>query len=450
MRLSLQRTNRETSVTEPTRMRGPDHPAPSVSGSGMDRKVSRKRAKIAFGATAGFGVLAFAGFVWAVKPAPAGVYVIKASRLDIAEVRRGMLDESVTMLGVVAPAETVLIDAVEGGRVEKVLAHSGDFVAKGQVLLELTNTQLQLDVLARETEVSAQMNSLRSQELQLERSRLNDAEQIARNQAEIERLERQVTRSQRLAKEGALAPATLEDQQAQLDLQRKLQEIAKDAVATGERMSRSQMEQMGVATQRLERNLEAARTSMSQLTVRAPAAGALASFTPELGQTLTRGARIGQIDSAQDLKLAVSVDEYYLRRFQSGLPGVARVGEIECKLKVGRISAQVENGAFKADLLFVGPCPAQLRRGQSVSAKIVLSDAQPALTLPNGPFIAATAGRYAFVVDADGRGAGKRDIVLGRRNATSVEVVQGLKPGERVIVSDYEGFADSKALQIQK
>jgi HlyD family secretion protein len=437
-------------VTEPTPIRKPDA-APSMSGGGMDRRVSRRKTRIAIGVTAGIAVVALAAFVWMVKPAPAGTYVLKASRVQIAEARRGMLDESVSSLGAVAPAQTVLLDAVEGGRVERVLAANGDVVAAGQILLELTNTQLQLEVLARETEVAAQMNQLREQELALERNRLNDSQTLARGQAEVERLERLVTRSERLAEQGAIAPAQLEDYQAQLVLQRRLQDISKNAETAGERMSRSQMEQMRIATQRLERNLEAARNSLSQLTVRAPVAGVLTSFTPEVGQTLSRNARIGQIDAAEDVKLTVSLDEYYLNRITPGLAAEATINGTACRLKIGRVSSQVENGTFKADILFEGPCAGgQLRRGQSVPVKIVLSEPQPALLVPNGAFMISTGGAWVFVVSTDGKSAERRDIKLGRRSIGAVEVLEGLRPGERIVTSDYEGFADARALQIQQ
>lgn len=416
----------------------------------MDRRIDRSRIKIAIGIAAGLAVILFGAFIWAVKPAPAGVYVVKASRLQIATVARGMLDESVSVLGAVAPAHTVLLDAVEGGRVEKVLAANGDVVKAGQVLLELTNTQLQLDVLARETEVSSQLNQLREQELTLERSRLADSQTIARGQAEVERLERLVDRSERLFKEGALSAAQIEDDRAQLKLQRQLQVIAKDAEANGERMNNSQIEQMKIATTRLERNLAAARNSLDQLTVKAPVAGTLTSFSPEVGQTLARGVRIGQIDDAEEVKLSVSLDEYYLTRITSGLPATAEFDGQPCKLKVGRVSSQVESGAFKADLSFDGPCGSgQLRRGQSLPVKIVLGQPQPALLVPNGAFMTTTGGRWAFVVTADGKEGVRRDITTGRRSAAAVEVLTGLQPGDRVVVSEYEGFAEAKGLQIQ-
>jgi HlyD family secretion protein len=415
----------------------------------MDRRVSRKNFRIAMAVAAGVGVLALAAFVWAIRPAPSGYYVVDAKRLQIATAAEGMFDEFVATLGTVTPGLTVYLDAVEGGRVEKVLANGGDVVKKGQALLELSNTQLRLDVLARETEVASQLNSLSAKELELQRSRINNARNLAQAKMQMETLERDVARSERLAKEGAFAQATLEDKRAQYELQKEIFAFAQETLTTDERMNSAQMEQMRLSTENMKRNLATARSSLDALTVRAPADGTLTSFNPELGQSLGKGARVGQIDSNGDLKLTVSVDEFYLGRFQSGLTGEATIGDKKYELKVGRVSAQVESGTFKADLLFVGDAPESLRRGQSFPVKIFISEPAPALLLPNGPFITATGGRWAFVVSADGNTATKRNITLGRRNVGAIEVVDGIKRGERVVVSDYEGFGTAKALQIR-
>jgi HlyD family secretion protein len=421
-----------------------------LSGRGMDRRIDTSRKKLVIGIGVGAAVLVFAAFAWAVRPAPAGVHVVKASNIQIETAENGRLDDFVSALGTVMPGQTVYLDAVEGGRVERVLVLNGDTVKKGQVLLELSNTQLQLDVLTRETEVSAQFNELRQRELDMERSRLNNARNLTQAQTQRDQLLRKVARNERLTKEGAYPPAVLEDEKAQLVMAEELLSIAQDQKETDERVGRSQMEQMRLSTQRMQRNLDAARDSLDALTVRAPVDGVLTSFNPELGQSLNKNTRVGQIDSTEDLKLTVAIDEFYLERFRSGLPAEAKIGDETYKLTVGRVSAQVENGVFKADLHFEGEKAPPLRRGQSFPVKVILSDATTALILPNGPFVTATGGRWAFVVSKDGNGAERRDIKLGRRNASAVEILEGVKPGEKVVTSDYEGFSQAKALQIRK
>jgi HlyD family secretion protein len=420
-----------------------------VSGRGMDRKVDRSKSKMMIGIAAGLGVLIVAAFVWAIRPAPAGYYVVDAKRLQIAAAEQGVMDEFVGSLAQVTPAQTVRLDAVEGGRVEKILVDSGDTVKAGQPLLVLSNTDLQLQLITRETEVQGQINDLREKEIAIERDKLQFRQSIAQNKARLSTLERDLAANEKLFEAGAYPLNKIKSDREGVDLQKELLQIEQERQAKEASMMSSQLEKMRGNTDRLEANLDIARAALGALTVKAPVAGTLTGFNPELGQSLAKNSQLGQIDSVADLKLTLQVDEYYLARFSSGLKGEAQIGDQKYELKVGRVSAQVENGTFKADLHFVGKTPESLRRGQSFPVKIFISEPAPALMLPNGPFITATGGRWAFVVNADGTEAAKRDITIGRRNAGAVEVLNGLKPGERVVVSDYEGFQTAKALQIK-
>jgi HlyD family secretion protein len=420
-----------------------------VSGRSMDRKVDRSRFKMMVGGAAAVGVLIVAAFVWAIRPAPAGYYVVDAKRLQIASAEQGMFDEFVGSLAQVTPAQTVRLDAVEGGRVEKILVNSGDTVKAGQPLLVLSNTDLQLQLITRETEVQGQINDLREKEIAIERDKLQFRSSIAQRRAQLAIAERDLGANEKLFEAGAYAVNRIQSDREQVQLQRELLAIEQERQVKEESMIATQLEKMRANTDRLESNLAVARAALDALTVKAPVTGTLTGFNPELGQSLAKNSQLGQIDSANDLKLTLSVDEYYLARFTSGLTGEATIGETKHELKVGRVSAQVENGTFKADLHFVGKTPESLRRGQSFPVKIFISEPSPALMLPNGPFRTATGGRWAFVVNADGTEAVKRNITLGRMNAGAVEVLDGVKPGERVVVSDYEGFQTAKALQIK-
>ena len=415
----------------------------------MDRKINTKNKKLIIGGAAGVGVLVVAAFVWAIRPAPAGYYVVDAKRIQIARAENGMFDEFVQQTGQVTPALTVRLDAVEGGRVEKVLVNSGDQVKAGQPLLVLTNTTLQLDLITRETEVAQQLNTQREKEIDIERTKLSERSAIAQAKSRLGQLKRDLERNERLFTEGAYPLAKIESDREQVVLQQEMLDIEIERQATNERMNSTQIEKMRTTTDRLESSLQTARQALDALTVRAPVAGTLTGFNPELGQSLAKNASLGQIDSTNDLKLVIQVDEYYLSRFPSGLKGEATINGEQFEVKVGRVSAQVESGTFKADLHFAGKTPDTLRRGQSFPVKIFISEPAPALMIPNGPFTTATGGRWAFVVSQDGTEAVKRNITIGRKNVASVEIVEGLKPGERVVVSDYAGFEKAKALQIK-
>jgi HlyD family secretion protein len=189
-----------------------------------------------------------------------------------------------------------------------------------------------------------------------------------------------------------------------------------------------------------------ARNSLGQLNIRAPVTGQLSGFDIQLGQSLQQGERIGQIDSAGADKLQADVDEYYLGRVSVGQTATADIDGKTYRLKVAKVYPQVRNGQFQVDLLFEGPEPASIQRGQTVQAKLTVGDSSKALLIPNGAFFNDTGGAWVFVVDRSGNGATKRAVQLGRRNSDFIEVLGGLKPGDRVITSSYSGMVDKDHL----
>jgi HlyD family secretion protein len=189
-----------------------------------------------------------------------------------------------------------------------------------------------------------------------------------------------------------------------------------------------------------------ARSNLGQLSIRAPVTGELSGFDIQLGQSLQQGERVGQIDSAGGNKLQADVDEYYLGRVQVGQTASADFDGKTYRLKVSKVYPQVRNGQFQIDLVFDGPAPASVQRGQTIQTKLTLGDPSKAVLIPNGAFFNDTGGNWIFVVDKSGNGATKRQVQLGRRNADFIEVLSGLTPGERVITSSYSGLVDKDHL----
>jgi HlyD family secretion protein len=222
--------------------------------------------------------------------------------------------------------------------------------------------------------------------------------------------------------------------------------ILKRSIATDERLQASQLEQLRASTASLNSGLGIARGSLGQLNLRAPVSGLLSGFEIQLGQSVQQGERVGQIDSAGSSKLEADVDEYYLGRVSVGQTATADVEGRTYKLRVNKVYPQVRNGQFKVDLVFVGPEPKSLQRGQTVQAKLTLGDATRAIMIPDGAFFNDTGGNWVFVVDKGGNSASRRDVQLGRRNTDMIEVLGGLKPGERVITSSYSGLVDKTQL----
>ncbi|KAB7644433.1 efflux RND transporter periplasmic adaptor subunit [Polymorphobacter fuscus] len=421
----------------------------TASGAGMDRAVTTKRlplrTRIVIGATA---ATVFAiGAVWLVANS-AGSQTVEAANLSIATVRRGTFDDFVPLRARVTPSVTVFLDAVEGGRIERVLVEDGVQVTPGQPLAVLSNATLQLDVIAREADVSQQLNNLRSQELALQRSRLDNRRSLGEVDWQMRKAERQLDRDSRLAAGGWVSGRALKDSQAEADYLAERRKITAETLVTEERLQASQLAQLRAAATGLTANLRLARASLDALTIRAPVAGQLSGFAPQVGQSLNRGERLGQVDSTGRNKLVADIDEFYLGRVRTGQRAAVEWDGKRWPLTVAKIYPQVKGGTFTADLTFDGPEPATLQRGQSLAPKLTLGDPVPATLVANGAFYQDSAGAYAFVLARDGTTAEKRPIRLGRRNPDSIEVIGGLVPGDRVITSAYTGFADKTRLKL--
>ncbi|MBO9712208.1 MAG: efflux RND transporter periplasmic adaptor subunit [Sphingomonas sp.] len=412
----------------------------------MDREIVRRRLPLAWKAAIGGAVLLFAalGFFWF---APRGdSQTIDASRLAVSEVTRGTFDDFVPLRARVTPLLTVYIDAVEGGRVEKMLVEDGATVAKDQLIAMLSNPDLQLSTLRDQAEVEQQINSMRSQELALSQTRLANERAVLESRLALEKARRQYDREKPLAAKGFVPTKTFADTSDQFDYERKRLEVAQRTQANDEKMQSSQLDQLRASASSLQSSLAIAHANLDALNLRAPVAGQLSGFNVQVGQSLQRGERIGQIDSPGHNKLIAGVDEFYLGRVAVGQKAELETGGQRYRAQVTKIYPQVQNGQFQIDLQFIGAEPQGVQRGQTLQVRLTLGDPSPARLIPNGAFYNETGGAWIFVVAPDGRSAVKRQVRLGRRNENFIEVLDGLDPGERVITSPYTGFADKDRL----
>ena len=418
----------------------------AVSGGAMDRVVERKRIDkrllIAGGAAA---VLAVVLLFWFLAPR-ADSMTIARDRLTISEAQPGTFEDYVPVRAQVTPLLTVFLDAVEGGQVQKKLVDDGAQVVQGQLLAVLSNAELQLSTLEKETEVEQQLNNMRSQELALANTRSADLRDLNQAETDLAKAKRQYDLYKPLAEKGFVATKTFNDARDDYEYQAKRLQILKQTIAQNEGMQSSQLGQLRAAASSLNSSLGIARGSLGQLNIRAPVTGQLSGFDIQLGQSLQQGERIGQIDSAGGDKLQANVDEYYLGRVAVGQTATAEIEGKTYRLKVSKVYPQVRNGEFQIDLLFVDPEPHSMQRGQTVPAKLTVGDSSKALLIPNGAFFNDTGGNWVFVVDSGGNSATKRPVQLGRRNADFIEVLGGLKPGDRVITSSYSGLTDKDHL----
>ena len=421
-----------------------------VSGSGMDevvvtRKLSLRTKAILGGVAALLAALAF----WWLAPSGSS-QTVGAENVTVSTVTKGTFDDFIPLRARVTPLLTVYIDAVEGGRVEKMLVEDGANVAAGQPIALLSNAELQLSTLARQTEVEQQINNMRSQELALAQTRLANERAVLEAGLAVEKARRQYERERPLAEKGFIAAKQFADTRDQYEYERSRYAVLKRSQATDARLQGSQLTQQQQAAKSMQSGLGIARANLEALQLRAPVGGQLSGFSVQVGQSLQRGERVGQIDSPGRNKLIAGVDEFYLGRVQLQQKAALDFGGKRYAARVTKIYPQVQNGQFQVDLQFLGDEPANIQRGQTMQARLTLGDPTPALLVPNGAFYNETGGNWIFVVTPDGRSAVKRNVRLGRRNSEFVEVLEGLEAGEKVLTSPYTGFTDKTRLDLTK
>jgi len=416
----------------------------------MDRVIEKSnwqkyRKLLTWGGVVLLAVFAF----WYLKPDQGRALKVQNDRIVISTVSLGEFDDYIPVRGQVAPLKTVFLDAIEGGRVEAIYVEDGAPVQAGDLIIELSNTQLQLDVIAREAEVTEQLNNLRNTELSLEQNRLGHKRNLVDINYHTIRLSREIERLKPLVEKDLLDDGTLERLQDEHTWYIARREITLESQETDERLQKIQMEQLRTAGAQLEKNLEVAGRNMEALNVRAPVAGKLTAFDLEVGQALSRGVNIGQIDDPESFKVTANIDEYYLSRVNLEQTASISAGGKDYELIVRKIYPQVKNGTFEVDLIFVGGEPDSIRRGQTLQLNLQLGSPSDSLLIPNGAFYQDTGGNWIFVVTVEGARAVKRSVRLGRRNLRFIEVLDGLEAGERVITSPYTNYLDMDRLELQ-
>ena len=414
----------------------------------MDRKIEprpHKRRLIIGGAVAGAVVLIY--LIMSIDTSTS--FTLDGQRIRTAEVTNGMFEDFIPLRASVEPERTVYLDAIEGGRVEAVLVEDGTHVEEGQPLIELSNTSLQLDVIAREAEVSEQLNNLRNTQLAIEQNKLKLKSDLIEIDYEVTRLSRLVNRYEELEDNQFISRNEYEDAVDELEYNKKRRAVTRESQAQDEVVRMAQIEQLEGSVANLEKNLTLARSNLDNLLIRAPRSGHLTSMNAELGESKSRGERLGQIDDVDRFKATAFVNEFYLNRVLIGQQAKLEVNGRDYNLKISKIYPEVQASQFEIDLSFTGNTPPDIRRGQTLQLSLVLGDStEQAILLSNGPFFNDTGGAWVFVLDADGKIATRRPVQLGRRNTNSVEVESGLVPGDEVIISSYANFIDVDRLFI--
>ncbi len=419
-----------------------------ISGQSMDRKVQKKTP---IGTLIGYGIGALLLVVfawWFISTLMNGRSLsVNSERITVSAVTIGTFEDFIPLRGRLVPRSTVYLDAIEGGRVEEILVEDGTTVAAGDLIAVLSNTNLQLEVLGREAAVTEQLNNMRTIELQLEQNRLSHKRNLVEIDYQIKRLGRELGRQQDMVSRDLASRSTLEELQDELTYYGDRREVTLESQTTDARMQEQQLRQLRAAGGQLEAGLSFAKKNLDDLNVRAPLPGKLSGFSIEIGQSIARGGRLGQIDDPDGYKLNVKIDEFYLGRVDLQQTGIAEHRNNDIDVSISKIYPQVNAGQFDVDMTLANE-PTGLRRGQTMQVRLTLGDNADAILIPNGSFYQETGGNWIFVVSANGGEAVRRTVQLGRRNTDFIEVLDGLEPGEKVITSPYTSFTNMDRLAL--
>lgn len=373
---------------------------------------------------------------------------VDQERLVIYTVHNGEFQEFIPVIGTVIPIKTIYLDAIEGGTVEQIYLEAGSFVNQGDPIMKLTNTKLLLDIMYREAELFQQSNNLRNTRLAMEQNALIIKAQLMDLEFEIKKTFRDYNNQKSLVDQNLIAVQefeTTKDEYEYLNdkLALTLQSYHQDSV-----FREIQMEQLEASLVRMENNLEIVKQDMGNLIIKAPVSGQLTSRNAEIGESKTRGERLGQIDVLDGFKLLIAVDEYYISRISIGQKGTFTFAGKKHELRVGKVYPEVLNGRFEVDMEFISEEPEGIRRGQSQHIRLELGDPGEGLLLARGGFFQKTGGQWVYLMDESGEFAVKQPIRLGRQNTEVFEVLEGLNPGDRVITSSYDSYGDVDKLLI--
>lgn len=374
---------------------------------------------------------------------------VEQERLLTDTINHGVFKEYITLFGVVEPIKTVYLDAIESGRVEEVMLENGAMVEKGQEIMRLSNLDLQLNVLNQEAQVVNQINDIRQTSILMDQQSLNLKELALDIQYRIDLFEKRTARNAKLYQDSVISQVDYEETQDEYEHLIRRAALLKKTIEKDSMFQIMQQNQMTTTLDLMKRNLDFAKSSLDNLTIRAPISGQISSLDSELGQLINRGERIAQIDLLDNFKIRAQIDEYYISRIFPNQKGSFVMDGKTFMLTVNKIYPEVTNGTFEVDMLFEGEQPGNIKRGQSISLKLSLSDETQATLLAKGGFYQTTGGNWVYVLDANGNVARKRDIRVGRQNPNYYEVLEGLNDGDIVIVSSYENFGDKDELVLK-
>ncbi|HVQ15688.1 MAG TPA: HlyD family efflux transporter periplasmic adaptor subunit [Vicinamibacterales bacterium] len=413
----------------------------------MDRPLERQRFPPARIALLAGVALVLAAAIWLATRSGATTLRVEPARLTTAKVENGEFRDYYPVDGRIEPAKTVYLDVQEGGRVEEVLVAGGHPIAKGELIMRLSNANLQRSAIETETRLIENLDQLRNTQLARAQESLQLKDSLLDLEHQIVEIERRYARYGRLGTEGAVSAEVLDSTRNDLDRLHGKRDLLKQRIEREDVLGHNQLKQAKESIERLTLSLDLLKRIVDSLDVRAPIDGFLSSIDAEVGENIVPGRRIGQIDQLDAFKMRASIDQYYLSRVEIGTPGKFDLDGKTYEVAVKRIYPEVVNDAFTVDIDFAGAPPPGLRRGQRFTIELSFGASSHGLIVERGGFVQQSGGRWVYLVAADGRSARRVPVRFGRQNPRYLEVLEGLRPNDRIVTSNYTPFNDVDELK---
>lgn len=395
------------------------------------------------------GTIMLAVLAWLALSNYSSTLKVERRGLSISEVKQAKFDDYVNVDGRVVPIQVVQISPEEGGVVLEKVVDEGAHVHKGDIIVKLSNSNLDLEILNAESELAEKQNMLRNTQISMEQDRLNNRNEALQLEMDVE------TKLRAYRHQGALQKEQLNSREEYLKAKEAYELAVKKNGLIQQRLKkdgllrRSQMEQMSDNLESMQRNVSLVRARKAKLDVRSSIDGEVGLLDVELGQSISPGQKIGVINDLSDYKVEAQVDEHYIDRVRAGLTASFEQSGRTYRLTVRKVYPEVRDGRFRIDFVFSGPRPQNIRTGQTYYLDLQLGEAKKAILIPKGTFYSVTGGTWIFVLDKNGHKAYRRNIRIGRQNPQYYEVLEGLEPGEQVIVSGYESYKDNEILVLE-
>ena len=362
----------------------------------------------------------------------------------IASVKNDEFNDYIRQSGQVLPMTTVQISPLENGIVEEIVVEEGTTLKAGDVILRLSNQQLEMDILHAEADLAEKENHLRNTMIEMEKQKLDLEQNRLTYTRSLSRARRDYEQKKKLYAENLCSKEEFIQAEEDYDLARQQLELTLNRAKQDSLYRGVQIQNLSENLASMRRNMEMIHRRKSNLEIKAPIDGELGLLDVVLGQSVAGGMKIGQINNLTSYKIEVLIDEHYIDRVTQGLSATFEKNSETYSAQIRKVYPEVRSGKFRADLKFTGTQPDNIRTGQTYYLNIQLGSPTNAIIIPKGTFFQQTGGQWIYVVDANGKSATKRSIRIGRQNPKYYEILEGLEPGEKVIISGYENFGDDK------